>query len=69
LPVPPTVALPQQITGTGAHQPGCATRRAVKAAVTAASGDSSRAATPRLCQNRGGWNITIGIGTMGRASS
>ena len=32
LPAPPTVALPQQITGTGARQPGRASRRAVAAA-------------------------------------
>ena len=38
LPAPPTVTLPQQITGTGACQPGRAMRCAVTAAVTAESG-------------------------------
>src|SRR5690348_5453605 len=41
LPAPPTVTLPQQVTGTGARQPGRATRQAVAAAVSAANGASS----------------------------
>ena len=51
LPAPPTVTLPQQITGTAACQPGRAARRAVTAAVTAANGDNSRGRTPSWHQN------------------
>jgi hypothetical protein len=49
------VTLPQQTTGTGAREPGRDTRRAVMAAVTAASGDSRRgvSAPPPLYQNAG----------------
>ena len=46
LPAPPTVTLPQQITGTGARQPGLATLRAVMAATIRDSGDRSRGSKP-----------------------
>ena len=45
LPAPPTVALPQQMTGTAAWKPGLATRCAVILAVSAAMGESRRGAS------------------------
>ena len=53
LPAPPTVALPQQITGTGARQPGRAARRAVTRAHSAAAVQAARGSTPSRCQNAG----------------
>ena len=52
LPAPPNVSCCRtQITGTGARQPGCVTRRAVTAVVMAASGDSSRGTRRRDARN------------------
>ena len=53
MPAPPTVALPQQITGMGARQPGLAMRRAATAATTRDSGDSTRTSKPLLVQKVG----------------
>jgi hypothetical protein len=52
-PAPPTVALPQQITGTGARQPVLAMRCAVIAAATPDNGASACASQPLRSQNAG----------------
>ena len=56
-PAPPTVALPQQITGTGARQPVRATRCAVIAAPMPDNGASACASQPLRVQNAGAWII------------
>jgi hypothetical protein len=58
------VALPQQITGTGARQPVRATRRAVIAAPAPDNGASTRAGQPLRVQNAGAWIMAaVVVGT------